>query len=573
MSNPINTAVMIVLYGVMVFLLLASFNDKLCSRLKKTLNAEIEGQMLNWLNRMYWPAFVFCLITGIAVRAYQFGEFPMDLNQDGTMAGVEALSLLRSGRDHHGIAWPTYFKAWDRSQMSTLYSYILIPFIYLFDDLNPFILRFPMLVVSIVSLVILWDLARRLLGKNYALLTLFIVVTNPWQIMQSRWALEANLLPHVFLFGVYFLNIGREKKWALYLSMVFFALTPYAYGVACFSAPAFLVILACYYLHKKIVRPIDAVICVAIFLGISWPYFYTMAINAFGLETAYIGPFTMPLFENSERANDLVFGRANMYRAMAENLYNHFSTYLYKGYSGEYNMMPWAGTMFTFMTPVYVYGGFHLWKKRRNMARLGNDSAFCDSGMVMLGWLCAALFSGIMIGGVINRNNIVYYPLILLSAYALYEMGRRLKTALAAAVLIICVAFSGFCATYFCDEDFRREVEVTYHPGLYTALSETWDWDYDCYYLSGIPEIHVMFAHKIDYSMICEENELLNSAGEPTGWYYTERYHRVSFDELDPMECAVYVVYQEEKHHFNEEDYIVTDYGRYAVAYPRYWAE
>lgn len=571
-----NGGIMIAFYGAMILLLIVSCNEKLRMRLTKCSYIEKAEGWLMRAQKLYWLAFALCMIAGVAVRVARFGELPMDLNQDGTMAGVEAWSLIHSGKDHHGISWPTYFTAWGRSQMSTLYSYVLIPFVYLANDLNPFILRLPMLVFSILSLVVMWDLSRRMLGKNYALLVLLITATNPWQIMQSRWALEANLFPHVFLLGVYFLYIGKDKKWALYLSMVFFALTPYSYGVACFSTTAFLLILAVHYLYRKRIRPFELVICIAVFLGISWPYFYTMAINAFGLETAYIGPFTMPYFEESVRANDLVFGREDPYGSMVQNLLGHLGTYLYKSaYEGEYNVMPWAGTMFTFMTPVFAYGCFCLWRERRHAARLGKESAIRDSGMMILGWFLAAVFSGIMIGAVVNRNNIVYYPLILLSAYGLYRMGSRLKTALTASVLMICVAFAGFCTTYFTDEDFQKELEVTYHTGLYTALKETWDWDYDRYYYSWFPEIHIMFAHKIDYSMISEENELLDQDGEPTGWYYSERYAFINLEEVepDPMECAVYVFHEDLLPYFNEADYIITDYGLYAVAYPRYWAE
>lgn len=562
-------------YPVVLLLLVCAFSDKLREKVLSVRAVSVLEERIHFDHRWYWAAFAVCMIAGIAVRSAYFAQFPMDLNQDGTMAGVEAWSLLHSGRDHHGVSWPTYFTAWSRSQMSTLYSYVLIPFVWLYHDLNPFILRLPMLLVSVLSLLVIWDLARRMLGKGFALLALLIVATNPWQIMQSRWALEANLFPHVFLLGAYFLYLGRKKKWALYLSMVFFALTPYAYGVACFSTPVFLMVMGVYYLKKKHIRPLDFVICLAIFFGISWPYFWTMAINAFGWETAHIGPFTMPYFEESQRANDLVFGRENPYTAMVTNLRKHFGTYLYKGYAGEYNMMPWAGMMFIFMTPVYVVGAFHLWRERRKLAQEGDVHALSDGGMLMLGWLWAAIFNGIMVGGVPNRNNIVYYALILLSAYGLYAMGKRMKAALAAVVLMVCVAFAGFCSTYFTDEDFRREVEATYHKGLYTAISDTWSWDYDRYYLLGIPDIHVMFAHKIDYSMICEDNELLDCNGEPTGWYYSERYEVVNPEifEPDPMECAVYVLYQESKPLFNEEDYLVMDYGNYAVAYPRYWAE
>lgn len=195
----------LVFYPVAVLLLVCAFSDKLRERLLSVRAVSALEERIRFGGRWYWAAFAICMIAGIAVRSAYFAQFPMDLNQDGTMAGVEAWSLLHSGRDHHGVSWPTYFTAWSRSQMSTLYSYVLIPFVWLYNDLNPFILRLPMLMASVLSLLVIWDLARRMLGKSFALLALFIVATNPWQIMQSRWALEANLFPHVFLFGAYFL--------------------------------------------------------------------------------------------------------------------------------------------------------------------------------------------------------------------------------------------------------------------------------------------------------------------------------------------------------------------------------
>ena len=39
------------------------------------------------------------------------------------------------------------------------------------------------------------------------------------------------------------------------------------------------------------------------------------------------------------------------------------------------------------------------------------------------------------------------------------------------------------------------------------------------------------------------------------------------------MACSLYIVTQEEKAVFSEEDFLLTDYGDYAAVYPRYWAE
>ena len=75
------------------------------------------------------------------------------------MAGVEAFCLLSGGTDQYGTSWPMYFEAWQFSQMSTLYSYLLIPFIKLLG-LSKFSLRLPMLLMSLIALPLMWDAAH-----------------------------------------------------------------------------------------------------------------------------------------------------------------------------------------------------------------------------------------------------------------------------------------------------------------------------------------------------------------------------------------------------------------------------
>ena len=86
---------------------------------------------------------------------------------------------------------------------------------------------------------------------------------------------------------------------------------------------------------------------------------------------------------------------------------------------------------------------------------------------------------------------------------------------------------------------------------------------------------NVMFAHRIDYAMRAEEEELRGPDGEPNGWYYGERYIYQLFEDFepDPTECAAYIVSAEETALFDEEDYIIERFGNFAAVYPRYWAE
>ena len=73
------------------------------------------------------------------------------------------------------------------------------------------------------------------------------------------------MLPHVLLLAVDLLLAGMQKRWALYLSMVLFGLAPYAYGLAAVSVPFILLPAAVFLAARRKVKPLDLVICVAVF--------------------------------------------------------------------------------------------------------------------------------------------------------------------------------------------------------------------------------------------------------------------------------------------------------------------
>ena len=382
-----------------ICLLVITFNEKLRGRVLAMRGIASLENRLGGLERLYWLAFALIMAAGVFTRCYRFLELPLGVNQDGTLAAAEAYCLAMDGTDQYGRSWPTYFEAWKFSQMSTLYSCLMIPFIKVLG-LSKLTLRLPMLLVSLAMLPLIWDFARRIAGKEFALCVLLIAATSPWQILQSRWALEANLMPHVLLTGMYLLYLGREKRWALYLSMVFFALTPYAYGVACFVTPVILVCAAAFYLARRKANVPDVIVCVLIFAGIAGPYFYTMLINALGLETAQMGPITMPFFEKSLRSNDMAFTQDNPYFQMLWNLLPHLGTWLCLGTPAPYSALPWTHSVYLFMPPVFLVGIYSMWSKRRALALRGEECPLRDGGMLLLIWLGAAMFCGLMIGGV-----------------------------------------------------------------------------------------------------------------------------------------------------------------------------
>ena len=66
------------------------------------------------------------LLLAVLSRTVLLDKVPGGLHQDEAMAGYNALTLLRSGRDSFGNPWPVYFTAWG-SGMNVLESLLQIP--------------------------------------------------------------------------------------------------------------------------------------------------------------------------------------------------------------------------------------------------------------------------------------------------------------------------------------------------------------------------------------------------------------------------------------------------------------
>ena len=161
-------------------------------------------------------------IIGLLIRLWKFGIVPYGINQDGAMAAVDGFALARYGTDRFGTWMPAHLYAWGYGQMSSMLSY-LIAFFVKFLGLNIFAVRLPQLLASIMGGIFFYLFMKDIFGKKIGLIAAFFVAINPWHFLQSRWALDCNLLPHFFMGGLYFLNKGlSSKRKNIYISMIFF---------------------------------------------------------------------------------------------------------------------------------------------------------------------------------------------------------------------------------------------------------------------------------------------------------------------------------------------------------------
>jgi len=215
--------------------------------------------------------------VGIVLRTWRFGEIPGGLNQDEASTAYDAWSVLHYGVDRMGVWLPLMYISWG-SGMYALPGYLMSPFLLLIG-LTVSAARMLNLCMGIASLPIFYLLVQHIADRRRALIAVFLLAIIPWHIMISRWALDTNLLPALFLLAVFFLSRSTTRYWLLYPCAALFALCLYVYGTAYVIVPVYL-IGAAVFLWQNGRPPLRTAICTtAVFALIAFPIGLFVVIN------------------------------------------------------------------------------------------------------------------------------------------------------------------------------------------------------------------------------------------------------------------------------------------------------
>jgi hypothetical protein len=303
------------------------------------------------------------LLVGIFERAWEFGSLPPGLNPDEASSGVDAFSLYRFGVDRNAVSFPVHFISWGGGQ-NALYGYQLIPFIAL-GGLNPITVRLPMLITGILSLPLVYYVAKRTMGEKAALFALFLIAISPWHIVLSRWGLESNLLPFVFLIAyIGLLKSGLGNRWFI-ISSLFFGVSLYAYGTAYVAAPFMLACGTLILLRWKRVSRKDLILGLASFVLVGLPIALFVLVNSMELESIHLRFITIPRMPGTPRYEtvSLIFG--GNYQALANNLKSLLTLFWRQSDGLIWNTVEPYGYLYKFTFPVAVIGLLRLVKEHR----------------------------------------------------------------------------------------------------------------------------------------------------------------------------------------------------------------
>lgn len=198
------------------------------------------------------------VLLAFVLRFYRLGSYPA-LNADEAAIGYNAYSLLQTGHDEHGNAWPIHFQSFNDYKPG-LYFYMVLPFVKALG-LTEWVVRIPGASIGVLTVVVLFFLVRELFKdkdlsfnvEHLALGASFLLAISPWHIHFSRGGWEVNVATFFITLGVWLFLKGLNNSKFLVLSTLSFVLSLYTYHAARIVAP--LLIVGLLFNFKEKIKP------------------------------------------------------------------------------------------------------------------------------------------------------------------------------------------------------------------------------------------------------------------------------------------------------------------------------
>lgn len=375
------------------------------------------------------------LCIAAAARLTGLGRHPAGVLPDEAYGAYNAWALMTEGIDSRGYGFPVYFVAWG-SGMNVLYSYLAIPFFWLFGATTT-VYRIPQALFGILSVYAAYVLGREVINEKFGLFFSFVLAINPWSIMNNRFALESNLAPSLFMIAVALLVLGVKKK-AVYLpfAAVVFGITLYSYAQSWIVIPIFLLLFLIVY-RKQIPFGKHLWISVGILVLLSWPLVYFVGVNLGMLpeiKTAFFSIPRLPGFRGEElSAGNLLHSAKDLCRLVLAQ------------YDGiDHTSCVQTGSYYYFTTPFLILGGIlqltEIFRQRKQEKK--------PLEYVMLLWLISAGIMSVLNSAVtVIHVNLIHIPIIFYGVYGIWKLAEKMKCE---GIVKACLVFFTFSFGVFC---------------------------------------------------------------------------------------------------------------------------
>lgn len=172
-------------------------------------------------------ALIFIFLLALFLRFYRLAEYPVGFHIDEASLGYNAYSLLKTGRDENGQAWPLHIDMFGDYRPAG-YQYLSIIPVYLFG-LTEFATRFMSALFGSLTVLLIYYFVNELLAltslrgsyfatlpESLGLLAAFLLSISPWHVVISRASAETIVALFFVIWGAtYFLRVlqGKNGAW------------------------------------------------------------------------------------------------------------------------------------------------------------------------------------------------------------------------------------------------------------------------------------------------------------------------------------------------------------------------
>lgn len=283
---------------------------------------------------------------------------------DESSIGLNAVRILETGRDEHGIPFPLYFRAFGDFK-NPIYVYSVVPLVRILGPTQQAVRLASALWVWAAIGIFFLLMQRAKSGFFIIAISLMIAVSNPWMVQLSRVAFELASFPFfLFLAALCLFPLLQEKvsqKKKIWLALGFgisLGILFYTYTAARVLSPILLGMALLLVLWKYRWRGIQVSLIMLLAWGICFvPLFLSDSFQNGALMARYQ---VVGLSNQTRGIGDFVSTAASQY-------FDHFTLKFLRG-GGDENLRHIGAPFGIFLTsslPFIVTGIFHsVWKQR-----------------------------------------------------------------------------------------------------------------------------------------------------------------------------------------------------------------
>ena len=479
-------------------------------------------------NTKYKIMLLFAFILHIGVFIYFMVKKP--INIDEAMTILNANSLAKSGTDILGEKLPIYFDTWLHGGQSPFATYLVAIMIKLFGY-SLFVTRVPMFVFSMLGLIAFYKFLKEVIPENETLIniTFCLACISPWHLYSSAFTLDCNFLPHIAMFGMYFLakGINSTKSKYFVFSMLFFGLGFYCYILSAIIIPVLLAALFLILLIKKKVSFKNTIISVITIFIVAIPFILQGLVQFGIIENLNFLGFSISKMPYYSRGSELKLN--NILENLGEGIISLLFTDIYSFNAKGVNSFNFANS---FGSVALLAGVITL---ILNKIRKRNDfgiflKAVIISTLVSSATVCSLTFYATAL----YRYNIYNYIFIIISSYGIYSVSKLFKKPRFKEVTSILVASSLIITTYCLAYYYKNDVINT-----------------NTFYTSSIEECLNYNKSNKNVALVCVDEKTNINSGQITERMIIDTlYHHINEKDFTDIEALLY-----KAGYFNNNDF------------------